>query len=149
MSWQIDPLDPKDAQSAIDHMVACFGEEIKPLAQEDIDAALTQSVYQPLFLVAKQNGEIAGLICSIMSSAMPYVQCFSWLSVNDQYRRQGLAAALLEKAEQHAIDTVFKGHAGSFLLASATDPDYYRAKGYEGSLPAYDGTPFMIKHYRP
>jgi GNAT superfamily N-acetyltransferase len=145
---EISPLQNTEIQEAVDLACLCFSEGYRPYAMEDFSASFETASSKPKTFVAKKDGKLIGLVQSFPGYIHPNIRSLAWLCTHPDYRRQGIAAKLLAYAEQDTIDTVFHGKDGSFLLVSATNPDYYRTLGYDGDLKTYDGLPFMVKHYK-
>ncbi len=135
---------------AVELVVQCFGEEQRALVTSDLKATFETASLRPQTFCAESNGQIVGLVQShegLMHWDMRY---FSWLAVHPDERRQGIARQLLDHAEKDAVRTQFQGRAGTFLIVSSTDPEFYEKLGYErGSIKTVDGCPIMMKHYRP
>jgi GNAT superfamily N-acetyltransferase len=90
-------LEQRDIPTCVRLGVTGFGPFVGHFAHVDLNEVFNPGAWRPTFYVAEVGGQVVGMGCYNITWLGYCIYSLSWLAVAPEFRRRGVAAALIDR----------------------------------------------------
>jgi ribosomal protein S18 acetylase RimI-like enzyme len=133
-----------EIEQVVNLLSQVFGEEIRNLAQQELNRMFTTERYPPQFLGAFDCDNFLGVcaVVQIIFCTDTYGLC--WLAVRSELQRQGIGTSLVDAVMKYTEEELLRGKPGTMLLACFPElTQYYIERGFHAGIPMHEDSVTM------